>query len=199
MVGFILVSRGGPQHKNLDEIMRDLAHGSDRAVAIIGGSLVDVALTEALERHWHSEPELTERLFSPGGPLGVFSTKIDLGFLTGLYGRDAQRELHIIRGIRNDFAHKLTTVDFKNQSVMDRVKNLKFGERYIQDTSDNHVSERPNPKQAKQPFGQWEYWFAVKGRNEGINDTRGRFLLSVQALVYGLSDAMHSAMPTPKF
>lgn len=199
MVGYMFVNRGGKQHKNMHAIMADLHTTSDRAAAVIGGSLVDVALTEALERLLHRNAKLTKKSFGPSGALGTFSAKIDLGYLTGLYGMKALRELHIIREIRNDFAHDLTILDFNDQSVFDRVKNLIFGERYVKDTADDDKDDTRDPEMAKRPFGQWPMWFGIRGRNEALKTPRGRYLLSVQALVYALMEVDEVRMPSPKF
>lgn len=199
MAGFMFVNRGGKQHKNMHAIMADLHATSDRAAAVIGGSLVDVALTEALEKMLHRNAKLTKQSFSPSGALGTFAAKIDLGYLTGLYGVKALRELHTIRDIRNDFAHDLTILDFNDQSVSDRIRNLIFGERYVKDTADNKERERPDPEMAKRPFGEWPMWFGITGRNEALKTPRGRYLLSVQALVYALIEVNEVRMPSPKF
>lgn len=199
MPSFSFVSRGGKQHKNMHAVMRDLHTTSDRAAAVIGGSLVDVGLTEALEVMLHRNPKLTKKTFGTSGALGTFSAKIDLGFLTGLYGEACMRELNTVRDIRNDFAHDLTIIDFTDQSVADRIKNLTFGERYVKDTKEDSETRRPDAQMAKQPFGEWPMWFAISGRDDAIKTSRGRYLLSVQALVYGLMQVNEIRMPQPEF
>jgi DNA-binding MltR family transcriptional regulator len=45
-------------------------------------------------------------MFDPSGPLGSFSTKIVLAFLIGMFTKESTQDLHIIREVRNEFAHK---------------------------------------------------------------------------------------------
>lgn len=41
---------------------------------------------------------------------------------------------------------------------------------------------------ARKPFGQWPMWIGISGRDEMLKTSRGRYILSVQALVYGLNE-----------
>jgi DNA-binding MltR family transcriptional regulator len=59
------------------------------------------------------------------GPLGSFSAKIDTAYCLGLLSEDEYGDLHSIRHIRNDFAHKLTGLAFEYRSIADRCLNLK--------------------------------------------------------------------------
>jgi len=61
--------------------MRELATGSDRAVAIVGGSIVEMSLTDALKTHLHESKKITDELFRSAGAFGMFATKVHLGLL----------------------------------------------------------------------------------------------------------------------
>ena len=156
----VFFSRGELDVERFHDLMEELNTSSDRAVAILGGSLVEVSLTSAILAHLHRNKKITDELFNTTGALGAFATKIHLGLLVGMYGEDGHKELSIIKDIRNRFAHSLTVKDFKTQQIKDWTKNLKFGERYATD------GDAPIPK--KEEFGSsFAYWrtglFSVKG------------------------------------
>ena len=60
--------------KSFDEllVLRDLAVMSDRAVAIVGGAIIEDRLTTALKASLHSDKKIDEAMFQPMGPLGTF-------------------------------------------------------------------------------------------------------------------------------
>ena len=75
---------------------------ADRAAAIIAASIVETRLAPLLA-HLHQDKKITNDLFRSGAALGYFGTKIDLGYLIGLYSKTARENLDIIKEIRNDF------------------------------------------------------------------------------------------------
>ena len=70
--------------------------------------------------------EKKKRLFRPEGPLGSFSARIDLAYALGLIGKKAARDLHLIRKIRNDFAHDPKTIMFDDDRVAKRCSELYY-------------------------------------------------------------------------
>jgi hypothetical protein len=196
MVSIAMVSRGSMPHgEALFKIMQELNDGTDRAAAIVGGSLVEIALQNALEAQMHRDKKLTDELFRPTGAFGAFATKISLGFLVGIYGNAGRTELSIIKDIRNAFAHRLDIEGFGTQTISDKVKNLTFGKRYVLD-----VKEPPSRiADPSLPVGDWPYWFGVANKPAALKVPRERFLMSVGALTYGLSIPHRVAMPRPHF
>jgi len=62
------------------------------------------------------------------GALGRLATRIDLAFLLGLIGEIDRDDLHLIRQVRNEFAHHLAGVSFNSPTVVekcDRVRLMK--------------------------------------------------------------------------
>ena len=89
-------------HIKLEQLMavtQELATGSDRAVAIVGGALIETILTYALISRFHKNEKITDQLFRSTGALGSFSTKVDMSFLTGLCGPKAYRDLVTVKDI----------------------------------------------------------------------------------------------------
>ena len=197
METMVFFSRGELDVERFHDLMEELNTSSDRAVAILGGSLVEVSLTSAILAHLHRNKKITDELFNTTGALGAFATKIHLGLLVGMYGEGGHKELSIIKDIRNRFAHSLTVKDFKTQQIKDWTKNLKFGERYATD------GDAPIPKKEDlgpaSPIGERDWWFSVKGLGAALANPRERFLISVQTLTYALSVPLHPAMPKPFF
>src|SRR5262249_32748525 len=58
------------------------------------------------------------------GPLATFSARIDMAYLLGLIPDNVRRELHLIRKIRNDFAHSSENLDFNNEAIANRCREL---------------------------------------------------------------------------
>ena len=101
------------------------ATGSDRATVIVAAAIVEERLATAIKSKLHSDKEIVSHIFRVSGPLGSFSAKIDLGFLMGLYGKEAHSDLDTIKEIRNEFAHRLRSTNFNSQRVHDLCKNIK--------------------------------------------------------------------------
>src|SRR5687768_1256658 len=95
------------QGKRREVFVAEMAGESDRAVAVVGAAWVEEALqgaiTDCLDRH----VEAQKRLFNGAGPLATFSAKIDLGRLIGIMSDAIHSDLHAIREIRNEFAHRV--------------------------------------------------------------------------------------------
>jgi len=72
--------------------------------------------------------KLRKRMFAPGyGPLGTFSVKIDVAFSLGLLGTEIYRDLHLLRDVRNAFAHPDASSGptFDSPAISDKCKSLK--------------------------------------------------------------------------
>jgi hypothetical protein len=60
---------------------------------------------------------LKARLFTAYGPLGSFSAKIDIALGFSLITPNHAKDLHIIRRIRNEFAHSISAIHFDSPQV----------------------------------------------------------------------------------
>jgi DNA-binding MltR family transcriptional regulator len=108
----------------------DIENSSDRAAAIVAAAFLEDHLAIALKRHFHQDEKILNETFRSSGPLGSFSAKINMAFLVGLCSKEACKELHTIKDIRNEFAHKGLTRDFNSQRVRDLANNLTFGKKW---------------------------------------------------------------------
>lgn len=112
-------------------IANELQHESDRGVAIVGGAWVEEELTTAIESLLHKDKKAWNNLFSTSRPLSSFSAKIDLACLLGVTTRQVTNQLHILREIRNDFAHKISVKNlsppsFQSGGIKDKCMELKL-------------------------------------------------------------------------
>ena len=57
-------------------------------------------------------------------PLSSFSAKIDMAYRVGLISSRFCRDLHLVRRIRNDFAHNVMSCSFEDATVLSRVLEL---------------------------------------------------------------------------
>lgn len=97
---------------------------SDRAAAVLGVATLDTLL-ERLLRAWVL-PGSPERIFESSGPLATLASKIDIACSFGMIASEDRRELHLLRKIRNDFAHAVDhTLTFDSPAVADRIVELR--------------------------------------------------------------------------
>ena len=99
--------------------LEELGKQSDRGAAIIGAAIVEDVLTECLQLRLILNNTLKERLFSyeKNGPLSNFSAKIDVAYSVGLVTASVRNNLHLIRRIRNRFAHKVEAKEFSDADI----------------------------------------------------------------------------------
>ena len=112
----------------LDEVLKEIHADSPRATAIVAGTFVQDRLIEVIKSRLVQNDNTFRELFGPGRAIGDFSTQIDLGLLLRIYTAVAQKELHTIRRIRNDFAHRMTAKTFDEQRTSALCANLKLWE-----------------------------------------------------------------------
>ncbi|MCC5903754.1 MAG: hypothetical protein JJT87_17705 [Halomonas sp.] len=98
---------------------------SDRAAAIVGASYLDELLREIILGYLVEDTAKNNKeLFSGNGPLSTFSSRINLSYRFGIISDSERKMLHGIRGIRNEFAHKLAGASFSDESIKQRSLNL---------------------------------------------------------------------------
>lgn len=117
--------------KRLMTLIEEMNGQSDRGVAIVGAAWFEESMSAAIESFLHSEPKAWKRLFGGNGPLANLSAKIDLSRLLGLVSDAIKSDLHIIREIRNEFAHQIahktdhTQLSFNTPHIKDKCSAIK--------------------------------------------------------------------------
>lgn len=97
---------------------------SDRACALMAAAYLDVQLTNLLRAVLVEDTNVVNDLFEPSKPIGTFSAKIDMAYLLGLLSKEEQRDLHLIRKIRNAFGHDPAPIDFSTPAISSRACEL---------------------------------------------------------------------------
>lgn len=113
--------------KHFDEVIKfrhTLNQETDRGCALMSAAFLDSELTALLKSKLIYDKAIFNSLFAHSGPLGTFSAKIDLAYSIGLIGKKAHRDLHIIRKLRNDFAHLSEPITFEHVSMRKRCQEL---------------------------------------------------------------------------
>jgi len=110
--------------KDVESALNEIETEGDRAAAIVAATFVDEHLALVIRHSLHQNKKIADEMFSNSGPLGTFSSKINLAFLIGVFSAKCHKELNIIKRIRNLFAHDLALRGFESQQVKDIVKNL---------------------------------------------------------------------------
>lgn len=109
-------------HKLFNEEKTD-----ERAIAIIGGTFIEMALEHVLKGFFPENDKEVEKLFEFNQPLGNFSNKINIAYCLGLIDRLIKKDLDLVRKVRNKFAHDLY-VTFEDPQIKSWSKELKFHE-----------------------------------------------------------------------
>lgn len=110
----------------LKVFLDDVAGDNDRSAAITLATLVDDQLGHAIEaRLVPLSNTIRDSLYTEGGPLESFSAKINFGFALGLYGKQTRADLHLVRRVRNQFAHFFAINSFEHEEISKLCKNLK--------------------------------------------------------------------------
>lgn len=100
---------------------------SDRVIAIVGGALLDDAVTKTLTQRLRDDADIINKLLKPTAPLGNAVPKADLLYLLSAYGKGTHRAISGIAKIRNTFAHNLSAdFDSNIQEMREGLNALKL-------------------------------------------------------------------------
>ena len=125
LVRFLLMTESNDTTlKELNAFCDDLRNETDRAVVIIGGAKLDQQLHELLERFLIPSSTGEDVLLDSDRAVGTFSSRIHLAHRLGLIDAEFAWALHLIRKIRNSFAHQLASASFNAGRERDRVREL---------------------------------------------------------------------------
>lgn len=106
------------------QFRRSLDFETDRGCALMAVAFLDEKLKQLL-KHFLVEDEASfNSLFSGVGGLSTFSSKIEISYLLGLIGPMVKKDLHILRKIRNEFAHSADDIDFNHPPIASRCLEL---------------------------------------------------------------------------
>ena len=108
-----------------DVFREEFEKESERACVILATAMLDQALLAILQAQLVPISSSRDDLLEDGyAPISTLSARINLAHRVGLISTKFCRDLHIIRDIRNDFAHDIRGCTFDNDSVRNRVLAL---------------------------------------------------------------------------
>jgi mannitol operon repressor len=103
--------------QDFSAFLREFQNETDRGAALVGAAMIDDRLEETLRAFMVSN-KAADSLFDGGNaPLGTFSSRIDAAFGLGLVDAHEHRECHVIRRVRNEFAHRKHGVTFADEKI----------------------------------------------------------------------------------
>ncbi len=120
---------------NADEWLRNLhiefMKETDRGAAIVAAAMLEEVLKLLIRAKLVVAPK-TDRSIIDGAkaPLNTFDAKIDAAYQMGLISKFMASDLHVIRNIRNKFAHSPIGHTFESESIRDAVRALNEGSDY---------------------------------------------------------------------
>lgn len=114
-----------PHLRRFKTLLAAMNEESPRGMVLTTSSLIDEHLSECLTARMVDHPAVSKLITGFNAPLGTFSAKIVGALALGLIDENEHHDLEIIRGIRNEFAHKIE-VSFEDQSVKDRCANFRL-------------------------------------------------------------------------
>lgn len=118
------VSQEAFSHQDFKSFLRALDKESDRGVVLVASCMLEQAMEKTLDAVLaNGPPSAASRLKRADGPLGSFSSRIDLLTCFGALDDFEFKSLHLIRKIRNKFAHELTA-SFDQSSIGDQSREL---------------------------------------------------------------------------
>jgi DNA-binding MltR family transcriptional regulator len=106
---------------------------SDRAVALLAASFLEEQIKEALLSIFVEDKQVIDPLVSGYGPLSTFRAYIDIVYALGHIPKELHTELHLVKRIRNHFAHHPDVTDFNTQKVKDWCRELSTPTRLLED------------------------------------------------------------------
>jgi hypothetical protein len=92
---------GDPTKSDIEALEKELYDGPDRAAAIVLGALAEKAVVKLLSQSIKEEDIK-----------GNFGTKIAMAYSRELFGWQTEKDLTIIRHLRNQFAHSRKPIEF---------------------------------------------------------------------------------------
>ncbi len=122
-------------NQNVDRIngiIQEFIGESDRAAAILIGAEIDRVILSVLKTRLLPSESCSINFFRPEGPLGSLASRIELAYRIGLVSSLLHKELHLVRKIRNKFAHGTAGLNFSDSRISSLTQELHIGQLFMQ-------------------------------------------------------------------
>jgi len=104
--------------------LNEIEEHNDRAVVILSAAQLDLMLRQLLESALLPSPTSDDELFDGERPLSSLSAKITLAYRLGLIDAALAKALHLVRKIRNAFAHEAIGCTLESGAHRERIREL---------------------------------------------------------------------------
>src|SRR3979490_3238118 len=127
--------------EQISAFLKEVKSQTDRGAAIIAAAVLDDLLEQViLARLIALGSERRDTLFDKtGAPLTSFSAKIEMSFALGVISNEARLALHLIRDVRNAFAHRIEQVTFDHPTVVEMIDKRIIGPLQKDSSRSNRV------------------------------------------------------------
>jgi hypothetical protein len=118
------------------EILQEILHSSDRALAIGYVALIEDVLKSEIIRHMpHLSSTDINNIFGRNAPLFTFSAKTIIGYAMKIFGSEIRSDLDTVKEIRNTFAHCIAGLSFQTPDIAEACELLAYPQKaQLQDT-----------------------------------------------------------------
>jgi DNA-binding MltR family transcriptional regulator len=112
--------------EDISTFLKELNTQTDRGAAVIAAAVLDDLLQIFIsERFIEIGSDRHDALFKKtGAPLSTFSSRIEIAYAIGLISNEMRLAFHLIRDVRNAFAHRIEQITFDYLTVADMIKTL---------------------------------------------------------------------------
>lgn len=111
-------------YKAFTSFVEEFKAESDRAAVILGAAKLDYLLYQVLSKYLLPSVGSRDELLEGDAALATFSSRINICYRLGLIDGEFARALHLIRKIRNSFAHEVSGCKLDTGPHRDRVREL---------------------------------------------------------------------------
>jgi hypothetical protein len=111
-------------YDEFNKFATEFKNESDRAAVILGASQLDLLLFQLIEAYLLPAPSGKDELLDGDSPLATFSARINIAYRLGLIDAEFSRALHLVRRIRNTFAHEVSSASLDSGAHRDRIREL---------------------------------------------------------------------------
>lgn len=108
-----------------NRFLEEFQDETDRGAALVGAAYLDYQLLILLKNHLINKKESAELLEGGTAPLGTFNSRIKACYCLGLITDLENKELQLIRKIRNAFAHQIHGLTFQTEKIQSLCGHLR--------------------------------------------------------------------------
>lgn len=119
------LSRREPTDIELDASLAEFTSAHDRVAAIVGAALVENSLIDGIKTCIDRDEDMGALFYDDRAPFGTFYARIVAAKAFGLVSARLAEDLHVIRNIRNQFAHSVLAITFENEHIAAECEKLK--------------------------------------------------------------------------